>query len=171
MKKKLLTLVALLTTMVSGAWALSTTDVIDQTGASGEIAKTSITLSGTYVAGQGGGYITGYSPNNKGVKLRVASTKVTVSDTEYGYVVLTVNSGYKVNTIKLEGTSNADNTITLKGVYVDVNTSSLASSIAAGTNKLASDVTYPNKSTTYVSSGTLTVGAEHNMVFLFFLYR
>ena len=168
--KKILSLFALLMTIVIGAKAGDTgTDVIDQTGASAgtAIIKTGASLLGAYDAGQGGGNITGYSPNNKGVKLRTQQTKVTVSGTEYGYAIIEANAGYKLTSFKLEGTSNGSNTIALKGVYTDIDTENLAKSLEDATNLISEDVTYPNKNTNYVSSPNIAINAEANIIILF----
>ena len=168
--KKLFTLLTLLVVAIGTSWGQSTgTDVIDQNGAStgGAISKTGVTLLGTYDAGQGGGAISGYSPSNKGVKLRTQQTKVTVDDTSYGYAILEANAGYKLTSFKLEGTSNGSNSIALKGVYTDIDTDNLATSLASATNLIDADVTYPNKNTTYVASDEIAIEAESNIVLLF----
>lgn len=145
------------------------TEVFDQTGAgqNAPIVKTGTTLPGAYDAGQGGGNIKDYSPDNKGVKLRTQSVKVTLNEVEYGYAMIEVNSGYAVRGIKIEGTSNGSNGIIMYGVYADVNTESLAESLAAGTNQLSAEVSFPGKNTTYVSSPDMTFDAVSNVLFLF----
>lgn len=145
------------------------TEVYDQTGAASNaaIVKTGTTLPGAYDAGQGGGNITGYTPDNKGVKLRTQSAKVTVNEVEYGYAMITVNSGYAVRGITIEGTSNGSNGVIMYGVYADVDTEGLAESIAAATNQLAANVSFPGKNTAYVGSPALTFDAVSNVLFLF----
>ena len=170
MKKKLFSLLTLALFAVCSAWGTTGTDVIDQTDASSGTAmtKTAVTLPGNYIAGQGGGNIKDYSPSNKGIKLRTQNTTVKVGDVTYGYAVLTVNSGYKLTSFKMEGTSNgSSNSIDLLGVYTDINTESLATSLAGATNKLASTVTFPKNSVTYVSTGKITITATSNIVLTF----
>lgn len=155
--------------LCTSAWATTGTDVIDQTGASSntEIAKTAVTLPGNYDAGQGGGNIKDYPSTNKGIKLRTQNKTVIVDETTYGYVILTVNSGYKLTSFKMEGTSNGSNSLNLLGVYVDVNTESLETDLASATNKLASTVTFPKNSVTYVSTGKITINATSNILLKF----
>ena len=171
MKKKIFTLLTLLLCVCSGAWAQTTgTDVIDQTGASSgtELSGTAVILPGTYIAGQGGGNITGYSPSNKGVKLRTKQTTVKVGDVTYGYVILTAKSSCTLTSFKLEGTSNdSKKTVPLKGVYIDIDTENLATSIAGATNKIAADVVFPVSGTTYGGTGEITINATSNIVLLF----
>ena len=165
--KKLFTILAAALFSVS---MMADTDVFDQNDASGgkDMVKTSTTLPGTYINGQGGGNITGYTPNNKGIKLKVRTTTYKISDTNYGYVVLNVNSGYKVTGIKLEGTSNGkSNEVVLSGVYADVNIENIATVIPEATNHLASTTTFPNNATNYVSTSDLTFDATTNVVFVF----
>ena len=170
--KYLTSLLILLALSIGQMWGAVTTEVYDASGASSSVTmtKTGSTLAGTYVAGQGGGAISGYTPSNKGVKLRTQTTKVTVSETEYGYAVITANSGYVLKSFKIEGTSNGSNSIDLLGVYVDVDATSastLATALATATNQLSSKVTIPDKSTTYVSSPNLSINASSNIVMLF----
>ena len=174
MKKKLFTILTLLVLCVTGAWA--GTEVIKAgtwssdalySGTCVYTSSISGAGDGKFSAGDGGGNIKNYSPSDKGIKLRTQRTTVKVSDTEYGIVLFSVRSGNKVNSITIEGTSNGSNTITLKGVYADVNTASLATSLAGATNILTTDKTYPSNSTTYITSGTLSVNAENNIVLLF----
>ena len=170
--KYLTSLLILLTMGIGQMWGTVTTEVYNASGASSSVdmVKTGSTLAGTYIAGQGGGNITNYSPSNKGVKLRTQQTKVTVSETEYGYAVITANSGYSLKSFKIEGTSNGSNSIDLLGVYVDVdatNATTLAADLATATNQLSSAVTFPNKSTNYVSSPALSINASSNIVLKF----
>jgi len=166
--KKLFTILAAALFSVS---MMAETDVLDQNGVSKntDMAKTSVTLPGTYINGQGGGNIAGYTPNNKGIKLKVKTTTFKISGTNYGYVVLNVNSGYIVKGVKLEGTSNAkgESEVVLSGVYADVNIEDLATVIPEATNHLASTTTFPNNETDYVSTSDLTFDATTNVVFVF----
>ena len=166
--KKLFTFAAAILASVA-MMAEIETEVIDQAGAGSDaaIVKTATTLPGNYDAGQGGGAIKDYPTTNKGVKLRTQKTKVTVNETEYGYAMITINSGYAVRGITIEGTSNGSNSITMYGVYADVDIENLETSIASGTNQLAADVVFPNKNTTYVGSPAMTFDAVSNVLFLF----
>ena len=165
--KKIFTLAAAVLASFS-LWAAVETEVYDATGASSsvEMKKTSSTLPALYVAGQGGGPITGYSPENKGVKLNTQKSKVTVSSVEYGYVMITVHPGYALRSIKIEGTSNGSNAIDLFGIFADVNTENLAASLESG-NLLGSKVSFPNKNTDYVSSPAITLDASSNALLQF----
>ena len=167
--KKLFTLLTLALVSIGSAWGETGTETIAAGDWSGGkvYSGTSVSGIGTYSSGNGGGNIVGYEPSNKGVKLNVKSTKVTVSGTEYGYVILTVNTGYTVKSLKLEGTSNSTNTIILKGVYEDVDADNLATSLEGATNKYSTGKTFPNKSTTYVSSDVVSLNATSNIVLLF----
>jgi len=167
--KKLFTLLTLALVSIGSAWGETGTETIAAGDwSSGKVySGTSVSGIGTYSSGNGGGNIVGYEPSNKGVKLNVKSTKVTVSGTEYGYVILTVNTGYTVKSLKLEGTSNGNNTIILKGVYEDVDADNLATSLEGATNKYSTGKTFPNKSTTYVSSDVVSLNATSNIVLLF----
>ena len=165
--KKLFTLAA---AVLFTASLMADTDVFDQNGASSgkDMVKTSTTLPGTYINGQGGGNIAGYTPDNKGIKLKVRTTTYKIDKTNYGYVVLNVNSGYKVKGVKLEGTSNGkENEVVLLGVYADVNVENIATVIPEATNHLASKTTFPNNATNYVSTSDLTFDATTNVVFVF----
>lgn len=166
--KKIFTLAAAML-FCAGMFAAVETETFDQTGATNNtnLVKVASTLPGTYIAGQGGDVIKGYEPSNKGIKLRTIQTQVTINEVAYGYVVFNVHSGYAVRSIQMLGTTNGDAAATVKGLYVDVNTEDLATSLAAATNKLAADFVFPNKSTNYATSAVVTTDASSNIVLLF----
>ena len=164
------TLLLLFTFAIGNVWGAATVETYNSTGAAsnGEIAKTGSTLPGNYDAGTAS-KPQGHSESG-GLKLRTQNTKVTVSDVEYGYAVITANSGYTLKSFQLDATSNGSNTITLYGVYVDVDASSasnLATALATATNQLSSNVIFPNKNTNYVSTPNLSINASSNIVLLF----
>ncbi len=167
MKQKVFTLLTLLVLCVTGAWAGTETIKQGSWSSSSAYSGTSVSAAGTFSGGDGGGNITNYSPSNKGVKLNVKSATVSVSATNYGYVLFTVNTGYIINSLKLEGTSNGTGSIILKGVYQDVDAANLATSLASATNKYQAGKTFPNKTTNYVSSDEVALTATSNIVLLF----
>lgn len=165
--KKIFTLVAAVL-FTASMFAAVETETINNEGAGTnvEIKKTSVTLPGNYDAGPSSAL---KGSENRGVKLRTQNTKIKLDEVEYGYAVITVNRGYAVRNIKLDGTSNSDGSITLYGVYADVDTAAanIAASVKASANKLAANVAFPNKNTEFLSTNTMTFDAEENILFLF----
>ena len=155
---------------VGNMWGAVTVETYNNSGASSgtAIVKTGSTLPGNYDAGSAS-KPQGHSENG-GVKLRTQNTKVTLDEVEYGYAVITTNSGYTLKSFQLDATSNGSNSITLYGVYVDVDASSasaLATALGTATNLISSNVVFPNKNTDYVSTPNLSINASSNIVLRF----
>jgi len=111
MKQKLLSILTLLLTICSGAWA--TDETPGNTGSSDEnIVGTSYTIAGTYIAGTGGKKV---SPMvSKGVKVRLTASGTNNS------LTIAVNSGYIINDLTIYAVTNTDNaSCTVTSVKVD----------------------------------------------------
>jgi hypothetical protein len=112
MKKKLLTLVALLTTVVSGAWAdTETLSGADATSKDGDITKTSVTMYGTYNP-------SGTSTINSKSVLKVRWKRSHSSTGGVNGFALKVNTGYKITGIEAQMSGN-QGTITLEDIKID----------------------------------------------------
>ena len=126
--KKLFTLLTLLLTVCSGAWAISGTEKATNTGTSNAtITGTCYTLDGKYIAGTGG--VQQGNMANRGVKLRTNQAD--------NYIIFTVNSSYTITDFKFscaENSTYGDEEIL--AVYIDDDTE---------TNKLAATIAVPKK--------------------------
>jgi hypothetical protein len=128
MKKLLLTIAAVVSTLVAGsgtAWAFTNTETMGlgtSHAKNSAVVGTSFTIDGTYVAERN---------SESEFRLRCQSTAGVFSKA----AAITVNEGYTINSITITGISmSAENTVTLKEVYVDD---------ATTTNLLSTTVTFP----------------------------
>lgn len=86
--------------------------------AGNDYVGTSITVSGSCIAGQGNPYMEGVSGAFK-MRTNLSLTSYTAASSPSNGFYVTVNSGYVVNSITIKARSNYEEEEILKGVYVD----------------------------------------------------
>ena len=120
MKKLKLFSLALMALFVTSAWGA--TETTTNTGSKDtDVALTSFTIKGTYVADKGSG---GANLPNKGIKVRLNKTSTAYSSTSWGddnlNLEISVNENYKLTAFTFYLTTNdGSKTAIIDGIYVD----------------------------------------------------